>query len=306
MAILITACIVLFLLCVWLVVYIFRLKAGMRDIKNELILTRDKEYNRQLTVDLMDDNLSEMTAEMNRNLDYQKKLKEKSEAAELSLKQSVSDIAHDLRTPLTVISGNLQMLKKECELSPAAMEYIRASEDRCRALKVMADDFFELSVLESDYSAATLEKVSFTNELMQFIVDNEAVIRANNLEPEVVFPEKTVFIMADRVLLSRMLGNLLNNVIKYAKDSFSLVLSENKEECIVTFSNQIDGERVIDTTQLFERTYRADKARSGSGAGLGLYIVKLLAEKQNAKVFAKVENNILSIGVNFRNSVSEN
>lgn len=306
MAILITACIVLFLLCVWLVVYIFRLKAGMRDIKNELILTRDKEYNRQLTVDLMDDNLSEMTAEMNRNLDYQKKLKEKSEAAELSLKQSVSDIAHDLRTPLTVISGNLQMLKKECELSPAAMEYIRASEDRCRALKVMADDFFELSVLESDYSAATLEKVSFTNELMQFIVDNEAVIRANNLEPEVVFPKKTVFIMADRVLLSRMLGNLLNNVIKYAKDSFSLVLSENKEECIVTFSNQIDGERVIDTTQLFERTYRADKARSGSGAGLGLYIVKLLAEKQNAKVFAKVENNILSIGVNFRNSVSEN
>ncbi len=306
MAILITACIVLFLLCVWLVVYIFRLKAGMKDIKNELILTRDKEYNRQLTVDLMDDNLSEMTAEMNRNLDYQKKLKEKSEAAELSLKQSVSDIAHDLRTPLTVISGNLQMLKKECELSPAAMEYIRASEDRCRALKVMADDFFELSVLESDYSAATLEKVSFTNELMQFIVDNEAVIRANNLEPEVVFPEKTVFIMADRVLLSRMLGNLLNNVIKYAKDSFSLVLSENKEECIVTFSNQIDGERVIDTTQLFERTYRADKARSGSGAGLGLYIVKLLAEKQNAKVFAKVENNILSIGVNFRNSVSEN
>ncbi len=306
MAILITACIVLFLLCVWLVVYIFRLKAGMKGIKDELVLTRDKEYNRQLTVDLMDDNLSEMTAEMNRNLDYQKKLKEKSEAAELSLKQSVSDIAHDLRTPLTVISGNLQMLKKECELSPAAMEYIRASEDRCRALKVMADDFFELSVLESDYSAATLEKVSFTNELMQFIVDNEAVIRANNLEPEVVFPEKTVFIMADRVLLSRMLGNLLNNVIKYAKDSFSIVLSENKDECIVTFSNQIDGERVIDTTQLFERTYRADKARSGSGAGLGLYIVKLLAEKQNAKVFAKVENNILSIGVNFRNSVSEN
>lgn len=300
MAILVTACIVLFLLCVWLTIYIVRLKAGMKDIKNELVLTRDMEYNRQLTVDLLDDNLSEMTAEMNRNLDYQKKLKEKSEAAELSLRQSVSDIAHDLRTPLTVISGNLQMLKKECNLSPAALEYIRASEDRCRALKVMADDFFELSVLESDYSSAKPEKVSLTNELMQFIVDNEAVIRANNLEPDIVFPEKTVFAMADRVLLSRMLGNLLNNVIKYAKDGFRLELSENDEESIITFSNRLDGERVIDTVQLFERTYRADKARSGSGAGLGLYIVKLLAEKQNAQVFAEVENNVLSIGVNFR------
>ena len=299
MAILIIACIVLFLLCLWLIAYIVRLKAGMKNIKSELILTRDMEYNRQLTVDLIDDNLSEMTAEMNRNLEYQKKLKEKSEAAELSLKQSVSDIAHDLRTPLTVISGNLQMLKKECNLSPAAMEYIRASEDRCRALKVMADDFFELSVLESDYTSAQTERVSLTNELMQFVVDNEGVIRANNLEPDVVFPEKTVFAMADRVLLSRMLGNLLNNVIKYAEGSFRLELSDKDGESIIAFSNRLDSNRSIDTAQLFERTYRADKARSGSGAGLGLYIVKLLAEKQNAKVFAKAENNELSIGVIF-------
>lgn len=300
MAILIIACIVLFLLCLWLIAYIVRLKAGMKNIKSELILTRDMEYNRQLTVDLLDDNFSEMTAEMNRNLEYQKKLKEKSEAAELSLKQSVSDIAHDLRTPLTVISGNLQMLKKECNLSPAAMEYIRASEDRCRALKVMADDFFELSVLESDYTSAQTERVSLTNELMQFVVDNEGVIRANNLEPDIVFPEKTVFAMADRVLLSRMLGNLLNNVIKYAEGSFRLELSEKDGESIIAFSNRLDSNRSIDTTQLFERTYRADKARSGSGAGLGLYIVKLLAEKQNAKVFAKTENNELSIGVIFK------
>lgn len=300
MAILITACIVLFLLCVWLVIYIIRLKAGMKDIKNELILTRNMEYNRQLTVDLLDDNLSEMTAEMNRNLDYQKKLKEKSEAAELSLKQSVSDIAHDLRTPLTVISGNLQMLKKECDLSPAALEYIRASEDRCRALKVMADDFFELSVLESDYTSAQIERISLTTELMQFVVDNEAVIRANNLEPDIVFPEKTVFAMADRVLLSRMLGNLLNNVIKYAEDSFRLELSENDEGSIITFSNRLDSQRVIDTTKLFERTYRADKSRSGSGAGLGLYIVKLLAEKQNAQVFAFTESGKLFVGVKFK------
>jgi len=300
MAILIIACIVLFLLCLWLIAYIVRLKAGMKNIKSELILTRDMEYNRQLTVDLLDDNFSEMTAEMNRNLEYQKKLKEKSEAAELSLKQSVSDIAHDLRTPLTVISGNLQMLKKECNLSPAAMEYIRASEDRCRALKVMADDFFELSVLESDYTSAQTERVSLTNELMQFVVDNEGVIRANNLEPDIVFPEKTVFALADRVLLSRMLGNLLNNVIKYAEGSFRLELSEKDGESIIAFSNKLDSNRSIDTTQLFERTYRADKARSGSGAGLGLYIVKLLAEKQNAKVFAKTENNELSIGVIFK------
>ena len=197
MAILITACIVLFLLCVWLVIYIIRLKAGMKDIKNELILTRNMEYNRQLTVDLLDDNLSEMTAEMNRNLDYQKKLKEESVKAERTLKQSVSDIAHDLRTPLTVIKGNLQMIGLEEGISGKSKAYLAASSEKCSEMKRMADDFFELSLLESDSSPVKLSKVNITNLLMQFLADSEAVIRGKELVPDVVFPERTVFALAD-------------------------------------------------------------------------------------------------------------
>ncbi len=299
MIFLIIACAVLLFFSLRLVFYIIRIKKSLNEIKKELILTRDAEYNRQLTIDLVDKDLSEMTAEMNRNLDYQKKLKEKSEAAELSLKQSVSDIAHDLRTPLTVISGNLQMLENEGGLSPSASEYIRGSKEKCAAMKIMAEDFFELSVLESDYSSAQLVPVNFTNELMQFIADNEAIIRTSGLIPDIVFPEKTVFAMADSVLLSRMLSNLLNNVLKYAEKSFRIALTSKDGKIAISFSNKIADERSIDPDQLFRRTYRADKARSGSGAGLGLYIVKLLAEKQKADVFATAENNELVIGVEF-------
>ena len=300
MPILIIACIVLLLLCVWLIIYIARLRRSMNDIKNELMLTRDAGYDRQLTVDLLDNSLSEMTAELNKNLDYQKKLKEKSEAAELSLKQSVSDIAHDLRTPLTIISGNLQMLRSEAALSPAAKEYIRTSEEKCAAMKVMADDFFELSVLESDSTMVQTDKLNITNELMQFIADNESVIRSNDLVPDIVFPEKSVFVMADRTLLSRMLGNLLNNVVKYADGSFGIRLVEEDDGVAVIFSNTVSDGRQIAPECLFDRTYRADKARSGGGAGLGLYIVKLLAQKQDAQVFAYEKDREIFIGVRFR------
>lgn len=272
----------------------------MNDIKNELMLTRDAGYDRQLTVDLLDNSLSEMTAELNKNLDYQKKLKEKSEAAELSLKQSVSDIAHDLRTPLTIISGNLQMLRSEAALSTAAKEYIRTSEEKCAAMKVMADDFFELSVLESDSTMVQTDKLNITNELMQFIADNESVIRSNDLVPDIVFPEKSVFVMADRTLLSRMLGNLLNNVVKYADGSFGIRLVEEDDGVAVIFSNTVSDGRQIAPERLFDRTYRADKARSGGGAGLGLYIVKLLAQKQDAQVFAYEKDREIFIGVRFR------
>ncbi len=292
------ACIILALTALALAVRISVIRREMRNIKKELILTRDKNYNRQLTVTLIDKSLSEMTAEINRNLDYQKALKYKTEKAELSLRQSVSDIAHDLRTPLTAIKGNIQLLEREEQLSPRSRDYLRICAEKADAMKAMADDFFELSVLESDNSSAQLEKTDITALLMQFIADNEGVIRTHNLTPEIIFPEKSIFVMADRMMLTRMLGNLLNNVIKYANNSFTISLEEN-DSCVLTFSNSVPSDRVFDTDMLFERTYRGDKARQGGGAGLGLYIVKLLAEKQNAQVSAEKTGNILSMRIVF-------
>lgn len=292
-------CVILALTVLSLSIRISVIRREMRNIKKELILTRDKNYNRQLTVTLIDKSLSEMTTEINRNLDYQKALKLKTEKAELSLRQSVSDIAHDLRTPLTAIKGNIQLLEREEQLSPRSRDYLRICAEKSDAMKAMADDFFELSVLESDNSAAQLEKTDITALLMQFIADNEGVIRTHNLTPEIIFPEKSIFVMADRMMLTRMLGNLLNNVIKYANNSFTISIEE-KNDCVLTFSNTVPADRVFDTDMLFERTYRGDKARQGGGAGLGLYIVKLLAEKQNARVSAEKTGNILSMRIVFK------
>lgn len=82
-------------LCVCLLIYIGRMKRELRNIKNELEATTDKSYNRQVSVDLFDKDLSGMTVQLNKNLDYQKQLKLETEKAEKSIRQSVSDIAHD-------------------------------------------------------------------------------------------------------------------------------------------------------------------------------------------------------------------
>ena len=268
----------------------------MRKLKNELALTRDKSYNRQLTVSLIDKDFSALATEMNKNLDYQKQMKLQSERAERNLKQSVSDIAHDLRTPLTVIKGNLQMLESEGHLSERGEEYLRVCSEKSESMKQMADAFFELAVLESDSTVVTLSKVNITNLLMQFIADNEAVIRSCRLNPDVIFPERTVFAQADEQLLMRMFSNLLNNIVKYAEHDFTVALEATESKCGITFSNPVNSEN-IDVEHLFDRTYRADKSRHGTSAGLGLYIVKLLAEKQSAQVDAVLKNNVLKITI---------
>ena len=288
--------VILAITCIALAVQLLSLKSEMRNLKKELALTRDKSYNRQLTVSLIDNDFSALATEMNKNLDYQKQMKLQSERAERNLKQSVSDIAHDLRTPLTVIKGNLQMLESEESLSERGMEYLRVCGEKSETMKQMADEFFELSLLESDSTKVALSKVNITNLLMQFIADNEAVIRSCRLNPEVIFSEKTVFAQADEHLLMRMFSNLLNNIVKYAESEFAIALESAESKCIITFSNPVTSIH-IDTEHLFDRAYRADKSRHGTSAGLGLYIVRLLAEKQGAEVDAKLENNLLKISI---------
>lgn len=308
-------------LCVCLLIYIRRMKRELRNIKNELELTTDKSYNRQVSVDLFDRDLSGMTVQLNKNLDYQKQLKLETEKAEKSIRQSVSDIAHDLRTPLTVIKGNLQMLQMEEQLSDKGNAYVQVCYQKADEMREMADDFFQLSILESDLEAVELKRVDMTEQLLQFLVAQEAVIRTKGLEPKIVFPEKSIFVLADEKLLARIFGNLLNNVLRHAKgDTFQIILEEAAvpeagkvpaahaggleaavaQECIITFVNEVDAPETLDAGALFERTYRGDKARRGNGAGLGLYIVKLLAQKQKARVKAYIKENMLYLSVIYK------
>lgn len=291
-------------LCVWLIIYLLMMKRQLKNIRRELDRTAASDYDRLITVSLFDNDVEELAASVNRSIDHQKKLKRDAEQAEISLRQSVSNIAHDLRTPLSVINGDLQLILRDEQISPRCREYVQVCLDKTKRLTEMSDEFFELAVLESDRSAAALSRVNMTNLLMQFIAENEGIIRLSGIEPEISLPPKTVFVMADEQLVMRMLGNLLGNVLKYSCGSFSLALTEDGKMIV---SNPA-SDRTLVPERLFERTYRGDSARSGSGAGLGLYIVKLLAEKQDGTASAAVENGQLAVKVKFKTegSISTN
>ncbi|MBR3042819.1 MAG: hypothetical protein IKH94_09115 [Eubacterium sp.] len=163
---------VLSILVIFLLVRLIVLKGNVRDIRKELENTRTEEYNREIRLTLLDKDAEALAAEINQNLDYQKSLKMESEQSRRQLEQSISDIAHDLRTPLTVVKGNLQMLEKE-ELTDKGREYLDISRRKADTLKGMVDEFFELSVLESDSKPAELRKLNVISFLSEFIIEND-------------------------------------------------------------------------------------------------------------------------------------
>ena len=111
------------------------------------------------------------------------------------------------------------------------------------------DEFFELSVLESDSRSVELCKLDIISFLSEFILENETLIRNHELTPEITFPEKTVFVQANKELLSRIFSNLMGNILKYAKDSFELsvqdINSSDKKSCRIRIGNKVENPAAI-------------------------------------------------------------
>ncbi|MGB4091966.1 MAG: HAMP domain-containing sensor histidine kinase [Ruminococcus flavefaciens] len=283
--------------CMMLVVYLLALKRQMRNITDELDRTAKRSYNRLVRIPLFDNDLNSLTSAINREIDDRKRMKIKSEETEKALRQAISDIAHDLRTPLSVIKGELQIMNSNSDNDPEQKNYIDVCIRKTDELKNMADGFFELALLESRDECPEMKRINLTNLLMQFIAENEGLIRLNSLEPEIIFPDSTVFAMGDEEYLKRILGNLLGNVIKYSSGSFTLRLTDNGE---ISIANPVGNAEAIDTERIFDRSYRADPSRKSGSAGLGLYIVRLLCDKISAEASASADTNSLTVTIKLR------
>ena len=197
------------------------------------------------------------------------------------------------------------MLEKE-DLTKEGREYLDISRRKADTLKGMVDEFFELSVLESENKPVELCKLDATAFLSEIIVENETLIRSHNLVPEITFPEKSIFIKANKEMLSRVFSNLIGNIFKYAEESFELSIEEEGQEslreksrCRIRIGNRVENPNDIDIDHIFDRTYRADKARSDGSAGLGLYIARLLVIKQKGSIEAKLEDGKLIFDIVF-------
>lgn len=289
------AIIILVLGCMGLLIYLLLLKRELRRMTRELKENRREAYNKQVRVTLFDQDVTRLAEECNRNLDYQTECKRELRHQESIIKQAVTDIAHDFRTPLTVVKGNLHLLREEGSFTEREQHYLHICETKVEELKYMVDEFFELSMLETDGAMVQTGMVDVTSLLLHAVLEYEVLIREQGLTPQIDVPERTIFVRGDEQLLERIFDNLLGNIVKYAKGTFFLRVYEEEQACIVEFINPIEDPEDVDPERLFLRSYKADNSRSKPGAGLGLYVVKLLAEKQGAEVSACRNENELVI-----------
>lgn len=275
------------------------MRREIRSMSRQLEDLSAGRSEKKISLTLVDARLNELATQINENMELQKQLRIDARKSEQRLKDSIAGVSHDLRTPLTAIIGYIQMLERS-GLNGEQQEKATIILKKANAMRELVESFFELSVIESGQSELAEEAVNFTNIVSEAVVDFIPRFEAAELEPDVDLGNKSLYIAGDTTALGRIVQNLLSNALKYTAGRVKVALEERDGEIILTVVNEVRPDTPPDMERIFERFYTGDDCRNSGSARLGLYIVKLLAEKMQGAVSASLENKMLSVYVVFQ------
>lgn len=291
--------VILSLLTIILFSYIVFLKKQIHRIDELLQRRQRRNSDQMISVELLDSQINHLVEDINIALEHDQKMQMKLMHDEASFKELIADISHDLRTPLTAIQGYLQLLSKT-ELNQEQQNKLEVARKHVVELGELIAHFYEYSYLVDSKIEAKPEKINFTNLVMDCVA--AVYPQLEEKEIKVQLGENQVEVYADREMTVRIIQNLLRNCITHAKDQMILSYENKKSpegnpQVLFHVQNTVQDASVIDPKRIFDRFYVADQARKTTG--LGLSIVKILAEQNKGSVTATLNNQMLDIVVTF-------
>ncbi len=284
---------ILILMIIGLFIKVHILQKSVKEIAAAFADRLVTDTNTLIDTSSSDKNVRHLANTINRQLRKLRTERRRFQQGDLELKNAVTNISHDLRTPLTAICGYLELLEQE-EKPETVSRYIGIIKDRVDILAQLSEELFRYSAIISTKDNTIREQVIINTVLEESIAAFYMVLTERHIVPKIQITETKVVRMLDRSALSRVFSNLISNVIKYSDGDLKIVLSENGE---MAFSNMASGLDEIQVGRLFDRFYTVETARKSTG--LGLAISKTLVEQMNGTISAAYENGRLRICIFF-------
>lgn len=247
------------------------------------------DTNTLISISSNDKVLCRFAGELNAELKKLRKERLRLQRGDLELRDAVTNISHDLRTPLTAICSYLDLLEA-AEKSDTVARYIAVIENRIDAMKQLTEELFRYTVLLSPKQETQTEPVVLNAMLEECIAGFYAALREHHITPDIRITNRTVKRNCNKASLSRIFCNILSNAIKYSDGDLEIALTDTGE---ITFTNTASQLNKVQVGRLFDRFYTVEAA--GKSTGLGLAIAKTLMEQMNGTISAKYENGRLSI-----------
>ena len=269
------------------------LRASLREVSRELAEKLRTDTNTLISLSSGDRAVRALAAQMNIQLQALRRERLRLQKGDAELKNAITNVSHDLRTPLTAICGYLELLEKE-EHSEKARRYLAVIRERSQAMRDLTEELFRYSMAAAAAEEMTRQPVSVKDVLEQSLAGFYGSLTEKGISPEIRLPNGPVVRNLDPAALRRIFDNLLNNALKYSDGDLRVSLTEAGE---AVFSNAAGKLDCVQTQRLFDRFYTVETA-SGS-TGLGLSIAHMLVEKMGGEIGAEYVSGRLRIFVRF-------
>ena len=276
-----------------LAIKIRMMQKSMDEICSCLSEHLSSDTNQLITVSSSDKHVRHLASEIAKQLTELRRQRRQYINGDRELKEAVTNISHDLRTPLTAICGYLELLETE-GMTDNTRRYLEQISNRTEALKALTEELFRYSVISS-VSDLSYEKVNVGRVLEDTLISFYGAFEQKKISPNISLPDGVIIRSLDKSALSRIFGNIISNAVKYSDGDFTVIMTNTGE---ITFSNTASELSSVDVGKLFDRFYTVDSARKSTG--LGLSIAKLLTERMGGCIAADYKGNMLSITLSFK------
>jgi len=291
-------CVILSITVIALCIKIILMQKSAEKISEELTEKLKSDTNTLISIATQDRAMCRLANDINAQLRELRKQRLRFVQGDIELKNAVTNISHDLRTPLTAISGYLDLLD-HVEKNETAERYLEIIKKRTEVLKQLTEELFRYSVVTSPEYSSTTELVAVNGVLEESILGFYAALQERKITPNIHMTENKVMRKLNRAVLSRIFSNLLNNAMKYSDGDLDITLTDAGE---IIFANMASSLNEVEAERLFDRFYTVENARKATG--LGLSIARTLMEQMNGTITAQYGNGKLSICIQLPDNLS--
>ncbi len=275
-----------------LTVKILFMRRAAREIAAAFSDRMSTDTNTLIDISSRDGCMRDLVATINTELAHLRRERCRYRRNDTELMTAVTNIAHDLRTPLTATRGYLDLLERE-PVSDAAARYISRIRNRTEALQELTNELFGYSMIASS-PALDIKQVDLVCALEGNLLAFYAAMSERGLNPKISLIQGPIYRMLDTEALGRIFSNIIGNALKYSDGDFAVVMDENGK---IGFENTASSLDAVTVGRLFDRFYTVESARGSTG--LGLSIAKTLAERMGGKIGAEYTNGKLKINLEF-------
>lgn len=284
---------ILVLVIAALTIKIYLMRKSVKEITEALSEKLTTDTNTLVGISSNDKEMKNLADGINGQLKILREERLKFSKGNTELKTAVTNISHDLRTPLTAICGYLELLKAE-EKSEEVGRCLDIIENRTQSLKQLTEELFKYSVVTSTDDELKIEEVVINSVLEESIAAYYGALKERGIEPTVSITDNQIIRYLDRVALSRVFANILSNAVKYSDGGLEIKMTDSGE---IAFANTASNLDEIQVGKLFDRFYTVEAARTSTG--LGLSIARNLTRRMDGQISASYSNGRLVVSVNF-------